>query len=333
MSDSTNGRPAGTTSWQGSVTELGGEMRSYYGRPVIKEPVWKAEIPWYLFTGGLGGASSVLGLLARRRGNDRLADAALFISLAADTASPLLLISDLGRPERFHHMLRMFKVTSPMNVGSWILASSGTASGVAAGAHLLGLRRLRNAAEHVSAVLGMPLASYTGVLLADTAIPAWHEARLELPLVFASSGAASAGAAAAIAVPDAAGPARRIAVAGAVAQNVAMQVMQHRLGMLGEPYKQGAAGRFDKLARGLSLTGAAVLALAGRRRTGAAIGGGLLLAGEACLRWSVFKAGFQSARDPRYTVEPQRERANREGGHATSATGSADVASARGARG
>jgi hypothetical protein len=312
MSDSTNGRPAGTTSWKRSVTELGSQMRSYYGRPVIKEPVWKPEIPWYLFTGGLGGASSVLGLLARRRGNDRLADAALFVSLAADTASPLLLISDLGRPERFHHMLRVFKVTSPMNVGSWILTLSGTATGVAAGAHLLGLRRLRNAAEHVSGVLGMPLAGYTGVLLADTAIPVWHEARFELPLVFASSGAASAGAAAAIAVPDAAGPARRIAVAGALAQNVSMQVMQRRLGMLAEPYGQGAAGRFDRLAKGLSLAGATVLGLAGRRRAGAAIGGGLLLAGEACLRWSVFKAGFQSARDPRYTVEPQRERANRE---------------------
>jgi hypothetical protein len=309
---SENGKPAGTTSWGRSVTELGSEMRSYYGRPVIKEPVWKPEIPCYLFTGGLGGASSVLGLLARRRGNDRLADGALWISLAADTASPLLLISDLGRPERFHHMLRMFKITSPMNVGSWILTFSGTATGVAAGAHVLGLRRLRDAAEHVSGLLGAPLASYTGVLLADTAIPAWHEARFELPLVFASSGAASAGAATAIAVPDAAGPARRIAVAGALAQNVSMQVMQHRLGPLGEPYGQGTAGRFDKLAKGLSLAGAAVLGLAGRRRAGAAIGGGLLLAGEACLRWSVFKAGFQSARDPRYTVEPQRERANRE---------------------
>jgi hypothetical protein len=88
--------------------------------------------------------------------------------------------------------------------------------------------------------------------------------------------------------------------------------MQRRLGMLAEPYGQGAAGRFDRLAKGLSLAGAAVLGLAGRWRAGAAIGGGLLLAGEACLRWSVFKAGFQSARDPRYTVEPQRERANRE---------------------
>jgi hypothetical protein len=209
-------------------------------------------------------------------------------------------------------MLRVFKVTSPMNVGSWILTLSGTATGIAAGAHLLGLRRLRDAAEHVSAALGMPLASYTGVLLADTAVPVWHEARFELPLIFASSGAACAGAAASIVVPDSAGPARRIAVAGAIAQNVSMQVMEQRLGMLGEPYRQGPAGRYNRLAKGLSLAGATVLGLAGRRRAGAALGGGVLLAGEVCLRWSVFKAGFQSARDPRYTVEPQRERANRE---------------------
>jgi formate-dependent nitrite reductase membrane component NrfD len=305
-----------------SVTEVGTEMRSYYGRPVLNEPVWQPEIPWYFFTGGLGGASSVLGRLARGRGNDRLANAALWISLAADTASPVLLISDLGRPERFHHMLRVFKVTSPMSVGSWILACSGTASGIAATAHVLGLERVRNAAERIASALGLPLATYTAVLLSDTAVPVWHEARQELPLLFATSSAATAGAAAAMVTPpEDAGPARRIAVAGAVAENVAMQVMESRLGMVGEPYKQGEAGRYAKLAKGLSLAGAAVLGLAGRRRAGAVAGGALMLAGEACLRWSVFRAGFQSAADPRYTVEPQRERAEQDGSYASSRTG------------
>jgi hypothetical protein len=297
------------TGRNGSVTALGTEMRSYYGRPVIKPPVWKPEIPWYFFTGGLGGASSFLSYLARKRGNDELADAAMWISLAADSASPVLLISDLGRPERFHHMLRVFKVTSPMNVGSWILAFSGASSSLAAGAHVLGLTRVRDAAEAVSAALGLPLATYTAVLLSDTAIPAWHEARRELPLVFASSAAASAGAAAAmVAPPDVAGPARRIGIGAALVENLATTAMERRLGMLGEPYREGASGRLKSLAKGLSLTGAAVLGLAGRRRAGALLGGGLLLAGEACLRWSVFKAGFASALEPRYTVEPQRER-------------------------
>jgi hypothetical protein len=284
-------------------------MRSYYGRPVIKEPTWKPQIPLYFFTGGLGGASSVLGYLARRSGNDELADRTVWIAGAADTASALLLISDLGRPERFHHMLRVFKVTSPMSVGSWILAFSGTASGIAAAAHTFGLRRVRNLAEKVSALIGLPLSTYTAVLISDTAVPVWHEARQELPFLFGTSGAASAGAAAAMLTsPEHAGPARRIAIAGAIAENAAMLVMEKRLGMLGEPYKQGEAGHFNKLAKGLTLAGTAVLARAGRRRTGAVVGGGLLLAGEVALRWSVFKAGCQSARDPRYTVEPQRGR-------------------------
>ena len=317
-----NGKPPGTTSWSGSVTEVGTEMRSYYGRPVIKEPTWTWEIPFYFFTGGLGGASSVLGQLARRRRNDELADAALFISLAAETASPLLLISDLGRPERFHHMLRMFKPTSPMNVGSWILALSGTATGIASAAHVVGLRSVRNAAEGLAAVLGLPLATYTAVLVSDTAVPVWHEARYELPLVFSSSSAASAGAAAAMVVhPERASSARRIAVAGALATNVAALVMEKRLGKLAEPYKEGLAGRFHKLAKGLTVAGATVLAVGGRRRTGAVLGGSLVLAGEVCLRWSVFKSGFQSARDPRYTVEPQRRRVETHGGRATSRTG------------
>jgi formate-dependent nitrite reductase membrane component NrfD len=304
-----NGKPAGTTSWDRSVTELGSEMRSYYGRPLLKEPTWTWEIPMYFFTGGLGGASAVLGQLARMRRNDELADASLFVSLAADSVSPVLLISDLGRPERFHHMLRMFKVTSPMNVGSWLLAGSGTASGIATGAHLVGLRRVRNAAEAVSALLGLPLATYTAVLLSDTAIPVWHEAGRELPLVFASSSAATAGATAAIVTPpERAAPARRVAIAGVLATNLATKLMERRLGPLGEPYENGVAGRFHKLSKALTLGGAAVLALTGRRRGGAAIGGALVLAGEVCLRWSVFKAGFQSAADPRYTVEPQRQR-------------------------
>ena len=115
-----------------SVTDVGGQMRSYYGRPVIKEPVWKSEIPMYFFTGGLGGASSVLSLIARVSGNELLAQRSIQIASAADAVSPVLLIADLGRPERFLNMLRVFKVTSPMSVGSWLLAYTSAASSVSA---------------------------------------------------------------------------------------------------------------------------------------------------------------------------------------------------------
>jgi hypothetical protein len=287
-------------------------VKSYYGRPILKEPVWQPEIPWYLFTGGLGGASSVLSLVARASGNELLAQRSIQIASAADAVSPLLLISDLGRPERFLNMLRVFKVTSPMSVGSWILAYSSTASSISAFLNTIGrLPRVAELARIASAGSGAPLAVYTGTLLADTAIPVWHEARHELPFLFGASAVASAGAASTIVVPPGeAGPARRMAIGGAIVENVLMKAMEKRLGMLGEPYQQEESGRCGKLAKACSLGGAALLAAAGKRsRLASVAGGALLLAGEASLRWSVFRAGFQSARDPKYTVLPQRERA------------------------
>jgi hypothetical protein len=119
--------------------------------------------------------------------------------------------------------------------------------------------------------------------------------------------------------PQDAGPARRLTLGGVVVENALMLAMEKRLGMLGEPYKQDEAGRYGKAAKACTLGGAALLARFGRRSRAAAVAGGaLVLAGEAALRWSVFKAGFQSARDPKYTVEPQRERANRRGTAASS---------------
>jgi hypothetical protein len=294
-----------------SATEVGTHMKSYYGRPVLKEPVWQPEIPAYFFTGGLGGASSVLSLVARAAGNELLAQRSIQIASAADAVSPLLLISDLGRPERFLNMLRVFKVTSPMSVGSWVLAYSSAASSVSAFLNTIGrLPRTAELARTASAVSGAPLAVYTATLISDTAIPVWHEARQELPFLFGSSAIASAGAAAAMALPPAeAAPARRLAVGGVVFENVLFQLMEKRLGLVGEVYSKGEAGKAKKAGLGLTLGGAALLGTLGRRsRLAAATGGALVLAGELAVRWSVFKAGFQSARDPKYTVVPQRER-------------------------
>jgi Polysulphide reductase, NrfD len=294
-----------------SATESGTHVRSYYGRPVLKEPVWQAEIPFYFFTGGLGGASSVLSLVARALGNEPLATRSIQIGAAADALSPVLLIADLGRPERFLNMLRVFKVTSPMSVGSWILAYSSAASSVSAFLNTIGrLGRVSDVARTASAVSGAPLAVYTATLISNTAIPVWHEARRELPFLFGSSAVASAGAAAAIAVsPAQAGPARRLAVGGVLAENAVFKLMEKRLGMVGEPYSKGDAGRYKKIAEACTLGGAALLTAAGgKSRLAAALGGAVVLAGEVAVRWSVFKAGFQSARDPKYTIEPQRER-------------------------
>jgi Polysulphide reductase, NrfD len=290
------------------------EFRSYYGRPIIKEPVWTWEVPWYFFVGGVAGASAPLGLGARLAGNHRLATNAFAVSGVGVTLGVPLLVSDLGRPERFHHMLRMFKVTSPLSVGSWILAGIGPAAAGAAVSDRLGIfPRLGRAAEVVAGLLGPALATYTGVLVADTAVPVWHAAGRELPFVFAGSAAASAGAAATVLTPPAeAGPARRLTVIGALLELGAAQAMERRLGELGEPYHQGPAGRFARLAKAATATGATLVGLGGRRRRGvAAAGAALVLAGSVCERWAVYKAGFQSARDPKYVVGPQRERLER----------------------
>jgi Polysulphide reductase, NrfD len=287
------------------------EFRSYYGRPILKEPVWTWEVPWYFFAGGLAGASASLGLGARLAGNHRLARAAFTVAGAGAAAGVPLLVSDLGRPERFLYMLRVFKVTSPLSVGSWILAAMGPAAVGAAVSDRLGVfPRLGRAAEVAAGLLGPALATYTGALVADTAVPVWHEGGRELPFVFAGGAAASAGAAAVLTTPAGdAGPARRLVVAGALLELGAAQAMERRLGELGQPYHEGPAGRLARLAKGCAAAGAGLVALGGRRRRGlAAAGAALALAGSVCERWAVYKAGFQSARDPRYVVAPQRAR-------------------------
>ena len=290
--------------------ETNGELRSYYGRPVVKAPPWSDEIPWYLFSGGLAGGSAALGLAARLSGNDRLAANAMAASAAGVAASFPLLVHDLGRPARFHHMLRVFKPTSPMNVGSWILAGLAPAALGAAVAERLGIfPRLRRVAEVAAGLLGPPLATYTGVLIGDTAMPAWHAAGRELPMLFAGGAAASAGGLASIVTPAAeAGPARRLAVGGALLELGTAEVMRRRLGPLGETLDEGDAGRWSRVAKATGVAGVLLLGLGGRRRAAAAAGGALLLASSACQRFAVFRAGVASANDPRYTVGPQRER-------------------------
>jgi Polysulphide reductase, NrfD len=296
------------------------DFRSYYGRPIINAPIWEPAIPVYFFVGGLAGASAALGLGARMTYNERLARNATFAGAAAVGISPILLIADLGRPERFYNMFRVVKVTSPLSIGTWLLGASGTALGIAGSCEALGiLPRVKLAAQSAAGLLGLPLTTYTAALVANTAVPAWHEARRELPFVFAGSAAASAGAAAAITTPLAqAGAARRLAIGGALLELAATKAMGIRLGqLLGEPYRQGAAGRFMRLAKGCTAVGAALVALGGRRRAGSTVGGGLLLAGSLFERLAVYRAGTQSAADPKYTVVPQRERAARIGSKAT----------------
>jgi formate-dependent nitrite reductase membrane component NrfD len=293
------------------------EPTTYYGRPVVKPPVWKPEIPFYFFSGGLAGASAVMASVSTFLGRPKLARRAWIGAFVGVTASPALLISDLGKPSRFLNMLRVFKVTSPMSLGAWLLAANGGATTLGAALNLAQRDRRGGVPEVAAAALGAPLATYTAVLICNTTIPAWSEARAEMPFVFGASAAASAAGAALLSVsPEDAAPARRLGVAAALVEEAATLVMHKRLGPLASAYEEGAAGKFGKAARALTLAGAAVLAAPGHRRSTAAAGGSLLLAGSVCKRWSVFKAGFQSAEDPMQTVRPQRERIASEGGGA-----------------
>ncbi|MFD0686118.1 NrfD/PsrC family molybdoenzyme membrane anchor subunit [Actinomadura fibrosa] len=288
------------------------EFTSYYGKPILNPPKWEArDIAGYFFLGGLAGAGSVLAAGAQLTGLPATARALKISSLAAIAGSTYALVHDLGRPARFHHMLRVVKPTSPMSVGSWVLAAYGPAAGAAAVLDVTGwFPRLGAAATAGAAVLGPVVASYTAVLAADTAVPAWHGGYRELPFVFVGSATAAASGMALIAAPRGEnGPARGAAVFGTALDLAAVTLMRRRLGMVAEPYREGRSGRLMRTAEVLSVAGAAGGALlGGRSRAAAALSGAALLAASACTRFGVFHAGVRSAEDPKYTVVPQRER-------------------------
>ncbi|MEU8251403.1 NrfD/PsrC family molybdoenzyme membrane anchor subunit [Nonomuraea sp. NPDC048916] len=285
------------------------EFRSYYGLPVLNEPTWEApSIAGYLFLGGLMGASSGLAAAAELTDRPHLARAGKAGALCALGGSLFLLVRDLGRPARFVNMLRVFKVTSPMSVGTWILTAYGPQAGLAAVTAFTGrYEGLGRVAAIGAGLTGAGVATYTAALISDTAVPLWHGGYREMPFLFAGSALSAAGGLGMLAAPLAeAGPARGAAVAGAVVEAAAVRVMKRRLGPVGEPLNQGA-GRLLRLGGALGLAGAALGHFAGRRsRTAAVIAGAALLAGSVCTRFGVFHAGVASSLDPEYTIGPQR---------------------------
>lgn len=286
---------------------------SYYGRPVVKKPVWAPlDIAGYLYLGGLSGASSLLAAGGQATGRPALARSAKLAAAGAISLSLVALVHDLGRPERFLNMLRVFKPTSPMSLGSWLLAGYVPLTMAAAATDVAGRCRLAgSAATGAAALLGPAVTTYTAVLISDTAVPSWHEGHREMPFVFAGSGATAAAGLALAAAPVAqTGPARRLALLGAALELGAFQAMKRRMGLAAEPYEQGGPRALMRSAEILTAGGAALAGCAGRRRSRplAAVAGAALLTGSAALRLGVFHAGVASAEDPKYTVVPQRER-------------------------
>jgi DMSO reductase anchor subunit len=287
------------------------QFESYYGKPILKQPTWKTpDVPLYLFLGGMAGGSALLAEGGALTGHRQLEKVGRLAAAAGATAGTVALVHDLGRPERFLNMLRVLKVTSPLSVGSFILAPFASFAGAAAASQVTGkLPVLGRLAGVGAAAFGPPLATYTAALITNTAVPAWHEAYREMPFLFAGSGAQAAGGVAMIFVgTDQTAPARRMALAGAAVDLVAVERITKK-GLVAEPYREGRPGTLMKAARNATIAASALnLAAGGRSRLLSAVAGLTYIGASIATRFGVFEAGLASARDPKYVVVPQRER-------------------------
>jgi len=300
------------------------EFTSYYGRPVVKPAPWGHEVGAYLFLGGVAGGSGLMAAGAQLTGRAKLRRNARLSALVAVGLGAVALVKDLGRPERFVNMMRTIKLTSPMSLGSWILSAFSAGTGVAVAAEVdrltgerlpLGwlrpvLRAVEGPAGLEAGLFAAPLAVYTAVLLSDTATPTWNAAHEDLPFVFVSSASLAASGLAMVTTPVAeTGPARRLAVLGVVGELVAMKVMERRMDpVAAEPLHHGDPGRMLRWSERLAIAGGLGTLFGGRHRAVAVASGLALMTASALTRFGVFEAGKESARDPRYTIEPQKRR-------------------------
>ena len=185
------------------IPSIDEQSPTYYDRPLLKESVWSIDIPLYYYFGGAAGAALALGaavqLTSGQAGKKRLRRFARdchWTGVAGSTLGAAFLIHDLGRPARFVYMLRVFRPSSPMNIGAWILAGAApTAISTAVLINRSGLPGwIGEGTGYASGIFGAALATYTGVLVSNSSIPIWQESRRWMPLLFGASAMASAGA-------------------------------------------------------------------------------------------------------------------------------------------
>jgi formate-dependent nitrite reductase membrane component NrfD len=287
----------------------------YYGLPMLKRPLWGWEIALYFVAEGVSSGCFVLATMAELFGSgrySRLIRSARYIAFASLVPCPPLLIADLGRPERFHHMLRIVKPSSPMSLGAWALLLYGQPAALLALAELAGLTWMPT---RLLSLVGLPFAfflvAYPGILLSTTSIPVWAHTRFLGPLLGASS---MASAASALAIATALDPqtdeqtrsaVRRIEMASQVCETVALAAYLRTAGPAAAPL---TTGRHSRLLRyGAFAAGIAAPALIGavigisrkkHSRAVAVISGLLGLAGSLALKWAIVHAGRDSAEDP-----------------------------------
>jgi formate-dependent nitrite reductase membrane component NrfD len=306
----------------GQVAEAARQARTGEGPeivqgPMMKPPVWTWEVPLYFWFGGIASGSSFVALACDLSGDEQSARIARKVALAALVPSPPLLIADLGRPERFYNMMRIFKPRSPMSMGAWALFAFGNLIAAAVGADLLGRRREARALGAGAAAVGAYLGSYTGVLLAATAVPVWARSRLFLGPIFVSTATAT-GAAATRLVLVVGGlpvghPTRealgRVETGAMSAELILSEVNRHQLGRLGDALEQGRAGRMFTAAKWLVRFGLGLRLV--RREGGPAVhhvASVCYLAAGLCFRYAWVAAGPNSARDDEAVARMARER-------------------------
>jgi formate-dependent nitrite reductase membrane component NrfD len=289
----------------------GRDGETYYDRPILKEPVWIWSVPAYFYAGGTAGAAAVLGAAAQVLDAEELKGLVRRCRLIAAAGTALgtaFLVEDLGRPSRFLNMLRVFRPTSPLSVGSWILAP---ATGLAAGSAVLP-GALGDAAGLGAGALGGPLAGYTGVLLAHTAVPVWQSTRRSLPPLFVAS--AAAGAASILDLLSLSPREERLVwhfgVAGKAAElgaALALEREAREVERVIRPLEEGLGGALWRAAK-LCTAGSLVASMLPTRdrRIRRVISGLLGTAGAIAVRFALWHAGKVSARDPLATFAMQR---------------------------
>ena len=276
--------------------------------PVIHAPVWTWEVPVYFWVGGIASGAAFCALAADLAGDGWTASVARKVALGAVLPAPPLLIADLGRSGRFLNMLRILKPRSPMNLGAWCLAAFSASGAAAVGADLLGWRKVARGSGGAQAVLGSYLGSYTGVLLATTAVPLWARSRLFLGPIFVATATAT-GAAATRLTLAAAGQAEdhpsHVALAHLEAAAILSELMlsmvnERRLGRAGAVLSRGDSGALFRMAKTLVATGLVLPRIARRRGAGRRAQNAaslLYLAGGLAFRLAWVEAGKASARD------------------------------------
>lgn len=290
----------------------------YYGIHLLKEPQWTHDIPLYFFVGGLAGASAVIGAMADWVGRDEeMAQSARWLAFAGAMASSALLVHDLGRPSRFLNMLRVFKVQSAMSVGAWTLTAFGTSSAASVFAKAaerwfgdrFSIRMIGNFGQFFSALFGLPLHTYTGVLIGATTIPVWNSNIKTLPVHFGASGVQSGVSLLELMGHSESGALNMLGVGSALWETWEGIHLERRREDAIKPLKHGLSGTLTRTAGLLSgplpLTLRLLAAISGKHRSRilrrtAAISG---VAGSLLTRYGWVRAGHASARDWRLPLK------------------------------